>query len=56
VIVSLRVIRRLAALGWLVLAGCSSGPQYKPVDIPQVPVVQEVKQVWTVDVPCGVCP
>jgi outer membrane protein assembly factor BamB len=48
VIVSLRVIRRLAALGWLVLAGCSSGPQYKPVDIPQVPVVQEVKQVWTV--------
>jgi outer membrane protein assembly factor BamB len=47
VIVSLRVIRRLAALGWLVLAGCSSGPQYKPVDIPQVPVVQEVKQVWT---------
>lgn len=46
-IVSLRVIRRLAALGWLVLAGCSSGPQYKPVDIPHVPVVQEVKQVWT---------
>ena len=46
-IMSLRVLRRLAALGWLVLAGCSSGPQYKPVDIPQVPVVQEVKQVWT---------
>ena len=44
----MRAARRLAALGGLALAACSSGPQYKPVDIPNVPVVQEVKQVWTV--------
>jgi outer membrane protein assembly factor BamB len=29
-----------------VLSACSSGPQYKPVDIPDVPVVQEVRQGW----------
>jgi len=47
IIVSLRVARRLLTLGALGLVACSSGPQYKPVDIPTVPVVQEVKQVWT---------
>ncbi|MFZ9574343.1 MAG: PQQ-binding-like beta-propeller repeat protein, partial [Limnohabitans sp.] len=46
-IASLRVARRLLTLGALWLVACSSGPQYKPVDIPTVPVVQEVKQVWT---------
>ena len=40
-------IRRLGVIAALGLAACSSGPQYKPVDIPSVPVVQEVKQVWT---------
>ena len=44
---SLRVLGRLAAGLMLVLAGCSSGPKYKPVDIPSVPVVQDVKQVWS---------
>ena len=32
------------------LAACSSGPQYKPVDIPEVPVLQDVRQVWTTPV------
>lgn len=36
-----------AGLAAGLLAACSSGPQYKPVDIPNVPVVQEVRQVWT---------
>lgn len=43
----MREAKFLAALGALVLAACSSGPKYKPVDIPNVPVVQEVRQVWT---------
>ena len=41
-----RVGSYVAAMLVLALAACSSGPQYKPVDIPNVPVVQDVKQVW----------
>lgn len=44
----LRLYSWMAAGLLLALVGCSSGPQYKPVDIPQVPVVQEVRQVWSV--------
>jgi len=42
-----RLINGLAGLCLLVLAACASGPQYKPQDIPNVPVVQDVKQVWS---------
>jgi outer membrane assembly lipoprotein YfgL len=37
---------QVTALTVLLLVGCSSGPEYKPADIPNVPVVQDVKQVW----------
>ena len=44
---SWRVAGRLLALVAVLLSACSSGPKYKPMDIPNVPVVQEVKQVWS---------
>jgi outer membrane assembly lipoprotein YfgL len=41
-----RLTHWLAGLCLLALAACSSGPQYKPQDIPTVPVQQDVRLVW----------